>query len=408
MFTSLNLNSSFFLFCLFCYIYRFMMDSQDSCLIDSATTHTILQDKKYFLDLILAENNVNTISGASNIVEGSGRACIILPNNTKLYIDDALYSSKSRRNLLSFKDIRCNEYHIETMQENNVEYFCITSFVSGKKQIKEKFHALPSGMYFTFIKMVESNNVTNQKFVDSKSFILWHDRLGHPGAIMMRRIINNSHGHPLKNQKILLSNDYPCVACSQGKLVIRPSTTKVNIESPTFLKRIHGDICGPIHPPCGPFRYFMVLIDSSTRWSHVCLLSTRNVAFARLLAQIIKLRAQFPDYSIKTIRLDNAGEFRSQAFDDYCMSIGIEIEHSVAHVHTQNGLAESFIKRLQLIARPLLMKTKLPTSVWGHAILHAASLVRIRPTAYHQYSPLQLAFGHEPDISHLRVFGCAV
>src|ERR1017187_6135398 len=121
---------------------------------------------------------------------------------------------------------------------------------------------------------------------------------------------------------------------------------------------------GPISPPCGPFRYFMVLIDASTRWSHVCLLSTRNVAFARLLAQIIQLRANFPDYQIKRIRLDNAGEFTSQSFNDYCMSIGIKVEHSVAHVHTQNGLAESLIKILQLIARPLLMKS---SSAWGHA-----------------------------------------
>ena len=161
---------------------------------------------------------------------------------------------------------------------------------------------------------------------------------------MMRRIIENSHGHPLKNQKILLSSDYPCTVCSQGKLIIRPSHTKVLVESPTFLERIQGDICRPIHPPCGPFRYFMVLIDASSRWSHVCLLSTRNVAFARLLAHIIRLQAHFLDYPIKKIRLDNAGEFISKAFDDYCMSVGIEVEHPIAHVHTQNGLAETFIK----------------------------------------------------------------
>ena len=127
----------------------------------------------------------------------------------------------------------------------------------------------------------------------------------------------------------------------------------------------------------------MVLIDASTRWSLVCLLSTRNMAFARLLAQIIRLKAQFPAYTIKTIRLDNAGEFTSQTLNDYCMSTGITVEHPVAHVHTQNGLAESLIKRLQLIARPLLMRTKLSVSMWGHAILHAAALVRIRPTNYH-------------------------
>ena len=168
------------------------------------------------------------------------------------------------------------------------------------------------------------------------------------------------------------------------------------------------DICGPIHPPCGPFRYFMVLIDASSRWSHVFLLSTCNVAFVRLLAQIIRLQAHFLDYPIKKIRLDNAGEFTSKAFDDYCMSVGIEVEHPIAHVHTQNGLAEEFIKQLQLIARPLLQRTKLPIYAWGHAILHAEALVCIRPTANHQQSPFQLVLGQIPNLSHLRVFGCTL
>ena len=80
------------------------------------------------------------------------------------------------------------------------------------------------------------------------------------------------------------------------------------------------------------------------------------------------------------------------------MSIGISVEHHVAHVHTQNRLAKSFIKRFQLIVRPLLMIVKLPISLWRHVILHVASLVRIRPTFYHNYSSLQLAYGHEPNI----------
>ena len=54
------------------------------------------------------------------------------------------------------------------------------------------------------------------------------------------------------------------------------------------------------------------------------------------------------------------------------------------------------------------MRTKLLISVWGHAVLHAAALIRIRPSAYHEYSPLQLAFGQELNIFHLRIFGCAV
>ena len=86
-------------------------------------------------------------------------------------------------------------------------------------------------------------------------------------------------------------------------MITRPSPAKIRIESPTFLERIQGDICGPIHPPCGPFKYYMVLIDASTRWLYIHLLLTRNLAFARLLAQIIRFIAQFLDYAIKTILL---------------------------------------------------------------------------------------------------------
>ena len=66
------------------------------------------------------------------------------------------------------------------------------------------------------------------------------------------------------------------------------------------------------------------------------------------------MRNDFLDCRIKSIRMDNAGEFTSKAFDDYCMAMGIKVEHSVPHVHTQNGLAEALIKRIKFIAGQLL------------------------------------------------------
>ena len=70
---------------------------------------------------------------------------------------------------------------------------------------------------------------------------------------MIQRIIKHSYGHPLKNQEIIFPNEYSCVTCSQGKLIIRHSISKVIVKSPVFLERIHGDMCGPIHPPCETF-----------------------------------------------------------------------------------------------------------------------------------------------------------
>ncbi|OMP03727.1 Integrase, catalytic core [Corchorus capsularis] len=381
---------------------------EDVFLLDSATTHTILSNKDFFSSVTLCKANVNTISGPANIIDGYGNATIFLPNGTILHLEDELLSGRSRRNLLSYKDVRRNGYHLETLNELNKDYLGIASHKMGQKTIHEKLEASKTGLYLFTIRAMELYATIPWKLVNPDVFGLWHDRLGHPGATMMRRIIKNTRGHPLKDSKVLLSKDYICESCSQGKLIIKPSITKVDHESPSFLQRIQGDMCGPIHPATRPFRYFMVLVDASCRWSHVCLLSTRNVAFARLLAQIIKLRAHFPDYQIKSIRMDNAGEFTSKSFDEYCASMGIKVEHLVPHVHTQNGLAESLIKRIQIIARTLLMRTKIPSLACGHDVLHAAALIRLCPTTSHQYSPLQLVLGYEPDISYFRTFGCAV
>ena len=114
------------------------LNNDDICLIDSATTHTILKYEKYFSHLTMGETNVNTISGSAQLIEGSGRATIFLPKGTKMIIHDALFSPKSRRNLLSFKDIRRNGYHIETMNETNGEYLLVTNTISGKKCVLEK------------------------------------------------------------------------------------------------------------------------------------------------------------------------------------------------------------------------------------------------------------------------------
>jgi hypothetical protein len=110
---------------------------EDFCLADSAKTHTILKDEKYFRQLTLSK--ANTISSSLNLIEGFGRANIMLPKGTKICIDDALYSSKSRRNLVSFKDIRYNDYyHIETNNEASEKYFYITLMVLGQKLVLEK------------------------------------------------------------------------------------------------------------------------------------------------------------------------------------------------------------------------------------------------------------------------------
>ena len=140
----------------------------DACIADCATTHTILYDKKYFSNLLLVKSNVNTISSPVDLIQGSRKTTIILPRGTKIHINEALYYAKSKQNLLSFKDIRRNGYHIETMNNDSNENRLITSIIFGGKHILEKLPSYSCGLYQTIIRPIESYAVMNQKFYNLK------------------------------------------------------------------------------------------------------------------------------------------------------------------------------------------------------------------------------------------------
>ena len=106
--------------------------------------------------MTLIKVDVSIISSTRNLVEGFGRANITLPNGT--------------RKLLSFKDIRKNGYHIETMNEDNIEYLYITSIISGQKLIMEKLSVFSSGLYHTTIKLIKSYVVIEPEVQRPKSF----------------------------------------------------------------------------------------------------------------------------------------------------------------------------------------------------------------------------------------------
>jgi hypothetical protein len=104
-----------------------------------------------------------------------------------------------------------------------------------------------------------------------------------------------------------------------------------------------------------PYNHYVDRLDTSWFWStNLQDGLTHNHVLAKFMTQVIRLKMNYPEYRIKSIHMDNAAKFSSRAFNDYSMAHGIEVQHFFSYVHTQNGLAESLIKRIKLIARPLL------------------------------------------------------
>ena len=68
----------------------------------------------------------------------------------------------------------------------------------------EELPTFSSSLYYTYVSKIETYAV-DQEFTNHNTFTVWHNRLGHPRTIMMRKIIEKSYGHQMKDQKILLS-----------------------------------------------------------------------------------------------------------------------------------------------------------------------------------------------------------
>ncbi|KAM2711661.1 hypothetical protein EV1_031758 [Malus domestica] len=154
-----------------------MTSGKVSCLADSATTHIVLCECIYFTNFIPNNAPLTTLSGPSNLIEGYGKTRIMLSNGIILTIAEALYSPHSGRTLLSFKEIRDNNYHTETYVENGVEFLCITSYEYGQKRILEKMERILSDVYNTTIRPIECHYVAGPTTGTMQEITLWHDRL---------------------------------------------------------------------------------------------------------------------------------------------------------------------------------------------------------------------------------------
>lgn len=80
------------------------------------------------LGTLLSENGsiLQTIA-YSYLYDNYGKIHIMLSNGTEFTISEALYSLSCQKMLLRFKDIRTNNYHVETTEKKGVECLCKTS-----------------------------------------------------------------------------------------------------------------------------------------------------------------------------------------------------------------------------------------------------------------------------------------
>ena len=142
------------------------------CLVDSATTNTILRETKYFQTPKKKTKNITTIVGRNGQFVGCGRAVVVLPNNTSIFIEEAFLYPEAVRTLLTFKDIRRSGYHVTPACENGVECLYIMIADECGTKVVEKASGTSSGIYYTKIKPPQQYVATSTIFKNPESFMI--------------------------------------------------------------------------------------------------------------------------------------------------------------------------------------------------------------------------------------------
>ncbi|KAK1685584.1 hypothetical protein QYE76_046432 [Lolium multiflorum] len=239
------------------------------------------------------------------------------------------------------------------------------------------------------------NHVCN----DSESDI-WHSRLCHINFGCMTRLANMNI-----IPKFAIVKKSKCQVCVQAKQP-RKSHKTAEARDLAPLELIHSDLCemnGELTK--GGKRYFMTLIDDSTRYCYVYLLKSKDEALNHF--KIFKAEAENQlDRKIKRLRSDRGGEYFSNEFDSFCAEHGIIHERTPPYSPQSNGVAERKNRTLTDLVNAMLDTSGLSKAWWGEAILTACHVLNRVPTKNKTITPFEEWERKRLKLSYLRTWGC--
>lgn len=106
----------------------------------------------------------------------------------------------------------------------------------------------------------------------------------------------------------------------------------------------------------GSGRYFLALIDDSTRKNWVYILKSKAKTFEPLKYWCIEIETK-KELKVKCLRFDNGTEFTSAQFSSLCKEKGIKRHFIVFGNPQQNGLVERFNRTIMKKVRCMLLSS---------------------------------------------------
>ena len=169
-----------------------------------------------------------------------------------------------------------------------------------------------------------------------------------------------------------------CNSCLTGKQRRTSFSKKASYRAKELLELVHSDLCEPITPATHGGRRFFLLVDDSSRYMWLTLLSSKAEA-----AEAVKhFKARVESESgkkLKVLRTDRGGEFTSVEFTQYYADEGVGRYLTALYSPQQNSVVEHRNQTIVGMARSMLKAKGMPVAFWGEAITTAIYILNRSP-----------------------------
>jgi transposase InsO family protein len=130
---------------------------------------------------------------------------------------------------------------------------------------------------------------------------------------------------------------------------------------------VHSDVCGLIpSTSLSGYVYYVSFIDDYSRKNWVYFLKSKYEVLEKF-KEFKALVENLPERKIKTLRLDNGGEYTSNEFGIFCRDVGIKRELTTPYNPQQNGVVERKNRTIMEAVKMMIHDQDLPMHLWDEA-----------------------------------------
>ena len=361
--------------------------------LDSGCTSHLCNDKNLFTNSEEVQSGLRLASNATTQVTAKGDVKIATSNGDQsksITLENTLYVPDLRTNLLSVTKIVDRENEVTFRKDGAI----VTDSHGRVKLIADR-----EGDLFYLRKTHQACIATKD---NRSSAHVWHERLGHLNCEDTSSMLKNLLQLKIEDKKSVRE----CRTCLIGKLTSLPFVSKME-RSPNLLDIVHTDLCGPMRTTSiGGTRYFMTLIDDSSRWCEVYFLKSKDEAAGKFVEYKNLVETQ-TGRKIKAVQSDNGTEYCNKTMDEIFKKAGIRRRLTATHTPQQNGVAERKNRTLVESARCMMIHSGLPPSFWAEAVA-TANHIRNRciTKSLDGTTPYNAWTGRQTNIGYFKTFGC--